>query len=59
MKNDGWEYVGENGGPLWELVRGDRWDHVITDVMISRCGKGLWVKAQPKSRHQDQPSQQD
>ena len=41
---DGWEFVGEGGGKLWELNRGGRWNHVIKEVRISVDGKGLWVK---------------
>jgi hypothetical protein len=41
---DGWEFVGEGGGKLWELQRGGRWNEVIKEVRISVDGKGLWVK---------------
>lgn len=41
---DGWEFVNSDGGKLWEINRGWRWDHVITHVEIAVGGKGLWVK---------------
>lgn len=44
MKKDGWERVGEGGGKLWELYRGGRWNHRITDAQISVDGKSLWIK---------------
>lgn len=40
----GWERVGENGGKLWELHRGYRYNHKIVDVAISVDGRSLWVK---------------
>ena len=43
---DGWEYVGEGGGRLWELERGCRWRHRITDVRIAADGKALWIKTE-------------
>lgn len=45
----GYEYLGEGGGKIWELQRGRRWDHVITDAVIALDGKGVWVKTAPKS----------
>lgn len=47
-QRDGWEYVGDSGGNLWELHRGGRIDQVITDVAIAASGKGLWIKTAPK-----------
>ena len=44
----GWEYVGDGGGKLWEIDRGYRWRCIITDVSISKDGKGLWVKIKDK-----------
>ena len=44
MSRDGWEYVGEGGGKLWELHRGVRYRHRITEVRIAACGKALWIK---------------
>ncbi|RTM07424.1 MAG: hypothetical protein EKK31_11725 [Hyphomicrobiales bacterium] len=44
MERDGWEFIGEGGGCLWELERGYRTRHVITDVRIAASGKGLWIK---------------
>jgi hypothetical protein len=41
---EGWEEVGEGGGKLWELYRGARHDHVITDVRIAPGGKSLLIK---------------
>lgn len=40
----GFEMVGENGGKLWELYRGGRYQHKITDVRIAKSGKALWIK---------------
>ncbi len=56
MKRDGWEFVGEGGGALLELYRGGRHGHVITDVRISACGKGLWIKTAPRSGNQNDSS---
>lgn len=42
--HDGWEYVGEGGGSLWELKRGVRLSHRITDAAVAVDGKGVWVK---------------
>jgi hypothetical protein len=44
MTKAGWEYVGEGGGRLWELVRGPRQAHRIVEARISSGGKGVWVK---------------
>lgn len=44
MKRNGFERVGEGGGKLWELQRGGRYNHRITDVRISVDGKSLWIK---------------
>lgn len=44
---DGWEYLGEGGGLLWELHRGWRYDHRIRAVAIAACGKALWIKTTP------------
>jgi len=49
-KAQGWEFVGENGGMLWELYRGFRYNHRITDVKIAACGKGVWVKTEKEQR---------
>lgn len=40
----GWEYVGDRGGPIWELHRGYRYTQRILDVRIACDGKGLWIK---------------
>jgi hypothetical protein len=42
----GYEQITENGGRLWELHRGYRTDHVITDVVIAASGKTLFVKTE-------------
>lgn len=46
MKRDGWERVGEGGGKLWELYRGFRWNHAITQCKISVDGKSVWIKTE-------------
>lgn len=46
-ERDGWEYVGEGGGKLWELNRGCRAGHKITEVAIAADGLGVWVKILP------------
>lgn len=43
METQGYEKIGENGGNLWELTRGRRFNHVIKDVKISIDGKSLWI----------------
>jgi len=48
MLAQGWEFVGEGGGNLWELYRGVRWRQRIVDVRIAACGKALWVKTEGK-----------
>lgn len=49
---DGWEYVGEGGGMLWELYRGSRTRQRIVDVAIAVDGLGLWIKtAIPETIH--------
>lgn len=44
----GYEYLGEGGGKIWELYRGCRYDHVITDAIIAADGKGVWVKTEKR-----------
>jgi hypothetical protein len=44
MIADGWEHIGEFGGKLWELYRGERVGHAITDVRIAADGISLWIK---------------
>lgn len=51
MEADGWEFVGERGGNLWELYRGSRIGFVITDVRISADGLGLWIKTSDAGNH--------
>lgn len=53
LKAAGWEPVGENGGNLWELHRGWRYNHRIVDVKISVDGKSLWVKVAPPTKEHD------
>jgi len=48
LSKNGWERVGEEGGRLWELHRGWRWNHHITDVRVSVDGKSLWIKTAAK-----------
>lgn len=43
----GFEEVGERGGSLWELHRGSRTDHVITEVRIGPEGKTLFIRTSP------------
>lgn len=49
MPKLGWEMVGEGGGMLWELQRGFRYNHEITDVQIAADRKSLWVKVEKPS----------
>lgn len=46
MRAAGWEYIDERGGRLWQLHRGFRIGHRITDVRISADGLGLWIKTE-------------
>jgi len=41
---DGWEFVSEGGGNLWQLYRGGRTNEKIIAVEISACGKAIWIK---------------
>ncbi len=41
---DGYEEVGEGGGKLWELHRGYRYGHIITDVKVGPDGKSVFIK---------------
>lgn len=49
LTKDGWEQItatfGE--GRLWELDRGFRTHHRITDIRIGADGKSIWWKAAP------------
>lgn len=47
MERAGYEEIGEHGGPLWELYRGPRIHHRITDVKVAPNGKSLFVKIEP------------
>lgn len=44
----GYERVGEGGGKLWQLYRGCRIGHVITDVKIAKDGMSLWIKTEDR-----------
>lgn len=44
LKRDGWEEIDERGGRLWELHRGGRIGHIITDVCVGPTGTTLWIK---------------
>ena len=35
--------------PYWPLNRGGLWNHKIVDVIISSCGKQLYIKTAEKS----------
>jgi hypothetical protein len=48
MTAAGYERVGEGGGALWELYRGARVGHVITDVKIAKDGISLWIKTEDR-----------
>lgn len=48
--DEGYEEIGEGGGRLWELYRGWRHRHVITDVHIAPGGKSLFIKTAEVSR---------
>lgn len=45
----GYEEVGENGGKLWELYRGARCNHRITDAVVAVHGKSVYVKVEAPS----------
>lgn len=47
MLKAGWEFVGEDGGNLWQLYRGGRYRERIYDVKIAACGMALWIKTCP------------
>lgn len=49
-EREGWEYIDEHGGKLWELHRGGRYDQHIIDVRIAACGKALWIKTAKEAR---------
>lgn len=55
MAKAGWEFVGEDGGKLWELEREGRYTHRIADVKIAACGKALWVKIEPRASPEHRP----
>jgi len=45
----GFEEVGEGGDRLWELYRGSRRDHVITEAQVDLAGRSVWIKTAPCS----------
>jgi hypothetical protein len=49
LPKQGWEYLGEGGGKLWELYRGYRIGYEITEVRIAASGTALWIKTEDKS----------
>lgn len=44
LASDGWQEVNENGGILWQLNRGTRLGHVITDVQIAPERRTIFIK---------------
>ena len=50
----GYEEVSENGGKLWELHRGNRIGHEISDVEIGPEKKSLFIKTRSNEQHQQQ-----
>lgn len=46
----GYEEVGEGGGRLWELERGGRIGHRITDAIIAIHGRSVYVKIESTGR---------
>jgi len=54
----GYEEVGESGGKLWELHRGGRRHHEITDVVIGPDRKSLFIKTAQR-RIEDHASASD
>jgi hypothetical protein len=47
LLGDGYEAISENGHPLWQLHRGARTHHRITDVVIGVDGRTLYMKTAP------------
>lgn len=43
MEKAGWEYLGEGGGKIWELVRGSRVGKRIVEAKVAIDGHGVWV----------------
>jgi hypothetical protein len=44
LPNEGWEYLGERGGNLWEIYRGARYGQRIVEARAAADGMGVWVK---------------
>lgn len=49
MRAAGYVRVGEGGGDLWQLHRGSRVGHVITDVKIAADQISVWVKIEAQA----------
>ena len=49
LKASGWMEVGERGGELWKLYRGEFYDHLISEVAIDPYRKSLWIKHEAKA----------
>lgn len=54
-EREGWEFVGEGGGRLWELYRGYRIGYRITEARVSACGRGIWIKTADTIREHNAP----
>lgn len=50
MRTAGYERVGEGGGELWQLYRGARVGHIITDARIAADQISVWVKIEPANQ---------
>jgi hypothetical protein len=48
LERRGYEKVGDGGGRLWELYRGDRIGHHIIDAVVAPNGLAVYVKIVPK-----------
>lgn len=51
LERQGYEELSENGAPLWELHRGGRFAHRITDVIIGVDGKTLYLKIEKEQQN--------
>jgi len=50
MTARGYEEVGENGGKLWEIMRGGRVGSQIVDAVVAPHGLSVYVKIEPTSQ---------
>lgn len=50
MRAKGWEELGEGGGDIWRLIRGDRTYARIVDCVVDPGGQSVWVNIEPKRR---------